>query len=181
MKKVGIMTFHRAENYGAFLQAYALSSYIDNSFDADAYLVDYINPKIEKSYKACSVLKSSKNPVKAIGKFALSYGDIRKRNNLFSQDRKSYLKIRREDIAKQDLTAEMQQYDVLIAGSDQVWNLKITGDDYSYLLEDASITLSDEIIEKVEAAREWYMTSGVELPTTMEEVDAWIAANGQGN
>ena len=45
------MTFHRAENYGAFLQAYALSSYIDNNFDADAYLVDYINPKIEKSYK----------------------------------------------------------------------------------------------------------------------------------
>lgn len=52
---------------------------------------------------------------------------------------------------------------------------------FEYLLEDASITLSDEIIEKVEAAREWYVNSGVELPTTMEEVDAWIAANGQGN
>ena len=138
MKKVGIMTFHRAENYGAFLQAYALSSYIDNNFDADAYLVDYINPKNEKSKKACSVQERSKNPGKAIGKFVLSYGDIRKRNKLFFQDRKSYLKIRRADITKQDLMTELQQYDVLIAGSDQVWNLKITGDDYSYLLEDAS-------------------------------------------
>ena len=31
--KVGIITFHRARNYGAVLQAYALMTYINNNFD----------------------------------------------------------------------------------------------------------------------------------------------------
>ncbi len=50
---------------------------------------------------------------------------------------------------------------------------------FEYLLDGASVELPEDLIEKVEAAREWYMSSGVELPTTMDEVDAWIAANGQ--
>lgn len=50
---------------------------------------------------------------------------------------------------------------------------------FEYLLEGASVELSAELIEKVEAAREWFMSSNVELPTTMAEVDAWIEANGQ--
>ena len=50
---------------------------------------------------------------------------------------------------------------------------------FEYLLEGASVELSAELIEKVEAARDWFMSSDVELPTTMAEVDAWIEANGQ--
>lgn len=51
---------------------------------------------------------------------------------------------------------------------------------FQYLLDDASVELPADLIEKVDAAREWYMTSGVKLPETFAEVDAWIAANGQG-
>ncbi len=50
---------------------------------------------------------------------------------------------------------------------------------FEYLLDGASVELSAELIEKVEAARDWFMSSNVELPTTMAEVDAWIEANGQ--
>lgn len=138
MQKVGIMTFHRAENYGAFLQAYSLSMFIDHSFPADAYLVDYINPKIEDSYKPSVILKSSRNPIKALLRYALSYYDIKKRNYTFSQDRKKYLKIVQADVTKEQLKEVLKQYDIVITGSDQVWNLKITGDDYSYMLEDVS-------------------------------------------
>lgn len=51
---------------------------------------------------------------------------------------------------------------------------------FEYLLEGSSVELPEDLIEKVEAAREWFITSGVELPSTMAEVDAWIAENGQG-
>ena len=38
--KIGILTFHRALNYGAFLQAYATKSFLgSNGFDAE--MVDY--------------------------------------------------------------------------------------------------------------------------------------------
>lgn len=51
---------------------------------------------------------------------------------------------------------------------------------FEYLLEGASVQLPEDLIEKVEAAREWYVNSGTELPAAMEEVDAWVAANSQG-
>ena len=38
MKKIGIMTFHRAKNYGAMLQSYALQETLNKKFDT--YLVD---------------------------------------------------------------------------------------------------------------------------------------------
>ncbi|MBU5626143.1 BMP family ABC transporter substrate-binding protein [Oscillibacter sp. MSJ-2] len=51
---------------------------------------------------------------------------------------------------------------------------------FDYLTDDASVQLSDEIIKKVEAARDWYETnSDVVLATTMDTVDAWVAENGQ--
>lgn len=51
---------------------------------------------------------------------------------------------------------------------------------FEYLLEGSSVELPADLIEKVEAAREWFMNSNVQLPSTMDEVDAWIAENGQG-
>lgn len=39
--------------------------------------------------------------------------------------------------------------------------------------------LPEDLLEKVDAAQEWYVNSGVSLPTTMDEVDGWIAQYGQ--
>jgi len=75
-----------------------------------------------------------------------------------------------------------QQCEQLIDGSWTAGNQypSFTDGAFEYLLEGASVELSAELIEKVEAAREWFMSSNVQLPTTMAEVDAWIAENGQG-
>ena len=43
MKKVGIITMHRVQNYGSALQAYALQAYISKQGYA-AELIDYIYP-----------------------------------------------------------------------------------------------------------------------------------------
>ena len=45
-KKIGIVTFHRAYNYGALLQAYALQKKINE--ENDAYIIDYRNKNVEK-------------------------------------------------------------------------------------------------------------------------------------
>ena len=44
--KIGILTFHRAYNYGAVLQCYALKSVLSN-MGHDVYVIDYRQPAIE--------------------------------------------------------------------------------------------------------------------------------------
>ena len=55
MKKVGIVTFHRAKNYGAMLQAYALQETLENRYDT--LIVDYRCQEIEAKYYAKKTLK----------------------------------------------------------------------------------------------------------------------------
>lgn len=47
--KIGILTFHRAENFGAVLQAYALQSFLLQE-GYDVRIIDYRNAAIERSY-----------------------------------------------------------------------------------------------------------------------------------
>jgi hypothetical protein len=51
--KIGILTFHRAHNYGAVLQAYALKTFLVG-LGHDVKLIDYTKETAEVSY--------SKNP-----------------------------------------------------------------------------------------------------------------------
>ena len=48
--KVGILTFHRALNYGAVLQSYALQQVLKD-LGYDACIIDYKQKHIEKIYK----------------------------------------------------------------------------------------------------------------------------------
>ena len=45
--KVGILTFHRANNYGAVLQAYALQTYLE-TIGVNAEIVDYRSAYLEE-------------------------------------------------------------------------------------------------------------------------------------
>lgn len=50
MKKIGILTFHNACNYGAFLQTKALSEFINEQCEREVYIVDYKNKSIINDY-----------------------------------------------------------------------------------------------------------------------------------
>ena len=58
MKKIGILTFHNACNYGAFLQTKALSEFINEQCEREVYIVDYKNKSILMIilYVMCSIL-----------------------------------------------------------------------------------------------------------------------------
>ena len=47
--KIGILTFHRAENFGATLQAYALQTYL-SQLGNDVEIIDYRCTSIERNY-----------------------------------------------------------------------------------------------------------------------------------
>ena len=61
MKKIGIVTFHRAINYGAMLQAVALQKAVCN-LGYNAELIDYV----DRLYEHYKPVYSTGNPIKGI-------------------------------------------------------------------------------------------------------------------
>lgn len=125
--KIGIVTFHRAQNYGANLQAFALNSYI-NQLGYDCEIIDlYPNNAGRPSNNIIRRLLSS---VKSIILLCID-----KRIRRFAKFQKENYKMSSEkyygDI---DMGEASQRYDVLISGSDQILNTTLTGDTKSYYL-----------------------------------------------
>ena len=131
MKKIGILTFSRANNYGALLQAYALKECI-NLLGAKAEIINYLCPKIENDYAFFSGKVSAKWFIKKLGKI-LFLPKIILYNNRFNQFRKKYL-ADTEEISQKNIGNINDIYDIFISGSDQVFNPRITNFDSNYLL-----------------------------------------------
>lgn len=128
--KVGILTFHRAVNYGAVLQAWALQTFLINK-GYDACIVDYRCRAIEGNYKLISINKLLKLSFISSIKYFLSrithFRVILNRNQKF----KAFISNRLHLVNMQ----KVHELDAVITGSDQVWNPFLTGglDDYYFL------------------------------------------------
>ena len=127
MKKVGIITFHNAHNYGAVLQAYALQCQIEK-LGYDVNIIDYRNRNIEKSYK---LIKLSKNPIRCARTILESikyYKKNKKRFEIFNDFINKKLKLTKRYRSMNELKKYSPNMDIYITGSDQVWNYEIVGE-----------------------------------------------------
>lgn len=118
MKKVGIITFHRAKNYGAVLQSYALQKTVQ-TLGNDCEIVDYKCENIDKGYKPFQFNKN--DPVKSLVKSVLMFRKRSKRIKSFSGFYSNYLKISRKSYTDSEIADCKSDYDIFISGSDQVW------------------------------------------------------------
>ena len=117
MKRIGILTMHRVQNYGSALQAYALQEYI-NRLGYDAELIDYIFPN-GKHKQQRSLMKRIKS---TFFKWAFCLSILRK-NKRFGQFYKRFYKCSEQQFASpENLMQYTYPYDILVTGSDQVWN-----------------------------------------------------------
>lgn len=120
--KVGVLTFHRAWNYGAVLQCYALLQFL-KKLGHEVVVIDYRQEAIEKGYKVFSLkgtIKSIINPRNHY-KDGFIYRFLIWRH--FSQFRKRYFNLTK----KCDLSTIPQDVDTYVIGSDQLWVPKLTG------------------------------------------------------
>lgn len=119
--KIGILTFHRAHNYGAVLQCYALIQYL-KSFGHNVYVIDYSSEYVQSCYKLIDFQRiKSKNPIKLISKLIkeIRLYPIRKsRAEKFDAYVDKYFQLL-------SLSC-IDDLDVIIVGSDQVWNTRLT-------------------------------------------------------
>jgi|LSQX01.3.fsa_nt_gb hypothetical protein len=130
-RKVGIVTFHRAINYGAILQAYSLYT-VCKRMGADPVIVDYRNPRLENRHKEFR-WKDCKTPKDYI-KFVLLANNYNNKFRKFRYFYEDYLELSKPYLTLEDLKKDISYYDRYICGSDQVWNGGITDLDPAYFL-----------------------------------------------
>lgn len=122
--KIGILTFHRATNYGAVLQAYGLVSYL-NSLGYDAKIIDYTPKRMAQifipfwkknlsSLIACLFVNLKQMPT-ILKRYA--------KRKMFWEYIKKTLPLTSQVIMDEDLPT----FDAIFVGSDQIWSTCFTG------------------------------------------------------
>lgn len=129
MKKIGILTFHRAHNYGAVLQAYALQEYL-RGLGFDVTIVNYTPSYLIDPYRVIPFkgrFFRSKTCLQKMKFILYSILTIYTRYFRFKAFEKSILKLLKLSNSEFSTAEQIQgSFDVIILGSDQIWNDKIT-------------------------------------------------------
>lgn len=133
MKKVGIITLSASDNCGSLLQAYALQEYIIEELSYDVELINLVTKESNEIY---SIFTKNfyKHPRKTFFSIChlISIISQRKDYELF---RRSYLKLTPKIFKNVDqLSFLKDEFDCLISGSDQVWNINMSDFNEAFFL-----------------------------------------------
>ncbi len=121
--KIGILTYQRAENYGAMLQAFALKKYLEN-LGYIAEMIDYWPDYHANHFKIFSHYSFQQRSL--VGKFyyflllVWSYKWMKKRQDIFRHFMQRFLGLK----SKPEYTTRntlRDEYDIVVYGSDQIW------------------------------------------------------------
>lgn len=134
--KIGILTFHRAHNYGAVLQVYALQKYLESrGFSAE--IIDYCPGYIKKRNSILPNFPVSFR-IKGIVSWALrffcrciAYAALKKRYDSFEEFARKNLVLSENAFYSAKDFRQKSDYDAVVFGSDQIWNPNLCegGDD----------------------------------------------------
>lgn len=116
--RVGILTFHFVNNYGALLQAKSLQIYLDSL----ALQNEIVNVETFSRRKLYTLrgLTSWRNRARAISSIHLQL----QKNVKFNEYRKSVLKCSKNITSEEELVSTLRNFSHIVVGSDQVWNPK---------------------------------------------------------
>ncbi|NLE24415.1 MAG: polysaccharide pyruvyl transferase family protein [Clostridiaceae bacterium] len=132
-KRVGLITMHRVLNFGSALQAYALQKkIIELGFECE--IIDYVFPnssRIVNQNKIYIILRLAKY---LIIELILGFPNYTKKKRFAKFYKKYYRLSHRKYVSPRELNNNPPVYDILVTGSDQVWNPKHIGRDTSFML-----------------------------------------------
>lgn len=124
MKKIGIITFHNSYNCGSMLESYAIYRKMCE-IDPNAEIINFSSNGQKKIYNVFEKNTSLKNLIKNFLVFPHKK-QILTNNNKYEEFKNKYFKLSKE-YTENDLIND--EYSILVAGSDQIWNITI--DDYN--------------------------------------------------
>lgn len=120
-KKVGILTYHNPDNYGAVLQTMALVEMLKR-LDVCPSVIDYTTNAHLSAYKYFQfngTLKSILNIILGLP----NYFKLKRRHQKFADFRGSHFPLTRRYVDKVDFLGDLPKLDAIITGSDQVFQV----------------------------------------------------------
>lgn len=125
---IGILTFQNALNYGAILQNYALFTTIKKNGN-ECKVINYDSIVGKELYPIATPTN-----LKTFIKMLLLNKSRKKKYQAFVNFQRRYIDLT-EIYTIEDIKNSNNIFHSFIVGSDQVWNLNITEDDYTYFLD----------------------------------------------
>lgn len=124
MTKIGILTFQASLNCGSMLQAFALQYVMQRELKAEVEIIDYANEMSRSMYglfdmrPTRSALRTNLSRIKHL----LPY--VKYRNEFLNFSKKYLVKSDKYLKDVEHLQKYARKYDIIIAGGDQVWNVR---------------------------------------------------------
>lgn len=117
--KIGILTYHSSDNYGAFLQSYALANVLEERIGYDVEIIDYTMARAAKMNK--TMINFNRRQLES---WIFNYWKYK----MFIKSRKKFLPLSKESLVTDDIDLfaeyiKRQGYNIVIVGSDEVWKL----------------------------------------------------------
>lgn len=130
--KVGILTFINAYNMGAVLQGYALNKKLNSYDNVECELIDYVNENIVRQYAFPKLSEFLTFPKRSVARCLsrIAFAGRYKQISRFAHSLEMSPRCTKENFVR-----IADRYDVIVVGSDQVWNPAIIGDDTAFLLD----------------------------------------------
>lgn len=132
--KIGIITFHASLNCGSMLQAFALQEILESKYNAEVEIINYSNFGQRSYYSNWDIFPKPSvqiNNLKAIPHYA-AINSMRKDYQKFAN---KYFNLSGPLLKKHaNLKGIDERYDIVIAGGDQVWNVRCRDADKAYFL-----------------------------------------------
>tara|TARA_A100000164_G_scaffold365462_1_gene385052 strand:- start:639 stop:1670 length:1032 start_codon:yes stop_codon:yes gene_type:complete len=117
--KIGILTFHDGLNHGAYLQVFSTMTYLNSNFD-NVEILNYKN-KFHHRQEGWKQIFKYRNPIRIID---------------YLQKKASFLKDQKRLTLTKFTTSHKKikrlKFDIIIIGSDVIWNSSIFGEDDIY-------------------------------------------------
>ena len=131
--KIGILTFHRSHNYGSMLQAYALQQILLRA-GHECETIDFSSPRQKEMY---ALPWNRGHWIKKILKkvyYLSTRKGLKTKFQLFEEFLYQYIKLSPQSY---EYTSELANldYDVIITGSDQIWNVSCYDFDWAYYID----------------------------------------------
>lgn len=136
---IGAITFHGSHNYGSMLQAYALQTFVvsliqEAHIPGKYQIINYRSDVQKKLYQPPLPGDSMKSILKWL--MYLPYKRaIDLQNRKFEQYITERLQLTEECSSADELPQIASRFDVLLAGSDQIWNVRAKDFHFAYLFQ----------------------------------------------
>lgn len=118
---IGILTFHRAYNYGSALQAYALNRTL-NSAGRKAETIDFRSDDQDKMYTIFNHVSTANDILRNILSL-VKYRELKRKKERFDSFTEQKIRVCKPPIYNEEELPKLDKaYDYFVCGSDQIWN-----------------------------------------------------------